>query len=172
MLSLASAASLPDKTRTGTFAANLVELPGAQGDPKSMAWWRGLPEAGAACRSNRREPAEVLPEYVAWLKALPGTPEFVADPAAYDFMFVYWCLIRFAGQSPFSHSALGIETYAMAVLDKGYRQSTKRHMPSQWFDDLPDTDVALDDALGQGALFCNMLADHRQRFGGRVSERR
>jgi hypothetical protein len=31
-------------------------------------------------------------------------------------------------------------------------------MPPAWFDDLPHTHVALDDALGQGALFCNMLA--------------
>jgi hypothetical protein len=30
-------------------------------------------------------------------------------------------------------------------------------MPPQWFDDLPHTHVALDDAIEQGALFCNML---------------
>jgi hypothetical protein len=57
-----------------------------------------------------REPADVLPEYVTWLQALPGKPVFVAYPAAYDFMFVYWYLIRFAGESPFSHSALDIKS--------------------------------------------------------------
>lgn len=78
--------------------------------------------------------------------------------APFDFMFVYWYLIRFAGESPFSHSALDIKTYAMALLGTGYRASNKRNMPREWFDDFPHTHVALDDALGQGALFCNMLA--------------
>jgi hypothetical protein len=31
-------------------------------------------------------------------------------------------------------------------------------MPAGWFDPVPHTHVALDDALEQGALFCNMLA--------------
>jgi hypothetical protein len=158
MLSFASAAYLADKTRVGTFAANLVTLPDANGDEKTMAWWQTQPEAWSACRANPREPSEVMPEYVRWLRSLPGKVVFVAYPAAYDFMFVYWYLIRFAGESPFSHSALDIKSYAMALLGTDYRESTKRNMPANWFDDVPHTHVALDDAIGQGALFCNMLA--------------
>jgi hypothetical protein len=158
MLSFASAAYWPDKTLHSTFSANLVALPGAGGDPKTMDWWHTQPEAWAAARANARDPAIVLPKYVAWLKALPGKPVFVAYPAAYDFMFVYWYMIRFAGESPFSHSALDIKTYAMALLGKEYRESVKRNMPKFWFDPLPHTHKALDDALEQGALFCNMLA--------------
>ncbi|OYV48362.1 MAG: hypothetical protein B7X10_03190, partial [Burkholderiales bacterium 21-58-4] len=45
---------------------------------------------------------------------------------------------------------------------RGYRDSTKRNMPKRWFDELPHTHVALDDALGQGALFCNMLLEARR----------
>jgi len=162
MLSFASAAYSHDKNLHGTFTANLLTLPDAAGDPKTMAWWKTKPEAWAACRANPRDPAEVMPEYVAWLKSLPGSPVFVAYPAAYDFMFVYWYLIRFTGESPFSHSALDIKTYAMALLGKGYRESVKRNMPAKWFDDIPHTHVALDDAVGQGALFCNMLAARRR----------
>jgi hypothetical protein len=29
----------------------------------------------------------------------------------------------------------------------------------RWFDPLPHTHVAHDDAIGQGALFCNMLKE-------------
>jgi len=161
MLSFASAAYTADKKLLGTFAANLVTLPDALGDPKTMAWWQTQPEAWTACRTDPREPAVVMPEYVAWLKALPGKPVFVAYPAAYDFLFVYWYLMRFAGESPFSHSALDIKTYAMALLGIGYRDSVKKNMPAAWFDKLPHTHVALDDAIGQGALFCNMLAGRR-----------
>jgi hypothetical protein len=169
MLSFASAAFTADKTILGTFAANLETLPGARGDPKTMAWWQGQPEAWVACRADTREPAVVMPEYVAWLKALPGKPVFVGYPASYDFLFVYWYLIRFAGESPFSHSALDIKSYAMALLGKGYRESVKRNMPREWFDKLPHTHVALDDAIGQGALFCNMLAARQRLLAGPAS---
>ncbi len=74
--------------------------------------------------------------------------------------------MRFAGESPFSFSALDVKTYAMALLGKPYRQSSKRNMPKHWFDKLPHTHVALDDAIEQGALFCNMLA---QRLGEKDS---
>jgi hypothetical protein len=158
MLSFASAAFQADKTLVGTFTANLDLLPGAQGDPKTMEWWATQPEAWAACRKDTRDPAAVMPEYAAWLDALPGKPVFVGYPVAYDFLFVYWYLIRFAGRSPFSHSALDIKTFAMALLGGEYRAASKRNMPKHWFDDLPHTHVALDDAMGQGALFCNMLA--------------
>ena len=101
-----------------------------------------------------------MQRYLAWVKSLPGKPVFVAYPAGFDFLFVYWYLIRFTGESPFSHSALDIKSYAMAVLKRGYRDSTKRNMPGRWFDPLPHSHVALDDAIEQGALFCNMLAEN------------
>lgn len=160
MLSFASAAYLPNKTLLDTFSANLETLPGATTNPETMAWWAKESEAWKSCRENLQTPEVALKNYVMWLKALPGKPVFVAYPAAFDFMFVYWYLIRFAGESPFSYSALDIKTYAMAVLKKPYRKSVKKHMPKHWFDPLPHTHNALEDAIEQGALFCNMLAEN------------
>jgi hypothetical protein len=160
MLSFASAAYRSDKTLLDTFSANLQTLPGASGHPDTMGWWRTQPEAWAECRRDLRDPAIAMPAYVAWLKQLPGPPVFVAYPAGFDFLFVYWYLIRFVGESPFSFSALDVKTYAMAVLKKDYRQCVKRNMPQNWFDPLPHTHKALDDAIEQGALFCNMLMDN------------
>ncbi len=162
MLSFGSAAYRADKTLVATFEANLELLPGAAGDPRTMAWWDTQPEAWAACRANLEAPGAAMPRYLAWLKGLPGKPVFVAYPAGYDFMFVYWYLVRFAGESPFGHSALDVKTLAMAMLKLDYRDSTKRNMPRRWFDDLPHTHKALDDAIEQGALFCNMLAELRR----------
>lgn len=159
MLSFASAAYAADKRLIGTFEANLELLPGAKADPRTEAWWREHPEAWRSCREHPEPPERVMPRYVEWLEALPGRPVFVGYPAAYDFLFVYWYLIRFAGRSPFSHSALDMKTFAMALLGTPYRDSTKRNMPRRWFDDLPHTHRALDDAIEQGALFCNMLAE-------------
>jgi hypothetical protein len=161
MLSFASAAYLADKTVVDTFAANLQLLPGASADPGTAAWWQQRPDAWAEARRDPQNPGDVMPRYVTWLKKLPGRPVFVAYPAGFDFLFVYWYLIRFAGESPFSFSALDIKTYAMALLRTEYRDAVKRNMPRRWFDDLPHRHVALDDALEQGALFCNMLAENQ-----------
>lgn len=159
MLSFGSAAYLADKTLLSTFTANLETLPGAVSNPKTMEWWKRQPAAWKACRENLQAPEKAMQDYLLWLKALPGSPVFVGYPAAFDFMFVYWYLIRFTGESPFSHSALDIKTMAMTLLKTDYRKATKKNMPKRWFDALPHTHCALDDAIEQGALFCNMLAE-------------
>jgi hypothetical protein len=161
MLSLGSAAYTADKQLLSTFTANLKTLDGATPHPKTAAWWATQPEAWAACRSHQEAPEHAMRRYVSWLKTLPGKPVFVAYPAGFDFLFVYWYLMRFIGESPFSHSALDIKTFAMALLKTDYRASTKRQMPKHWFDDLPHSHIALDDAIEQGALFCNMLKENR-----------
>jgi hypothetical protein len=161
MLSIGSAAYTADKVLVSTFSANLEMLPGAQPHPKTAEWWAKQPEAWAACRKDL-EPAEhAMSRYVTWIKSLEGKPVFVAYPAGFDFSFVYWYLMKFVGESPFSHSALDMKSFAMAVLKTNYRESTKRNMPKRWFDDLPHTHVALADAIEQGALFCNMLKESR-----------
>jgi DNA polymerase III alpha subunit (gram-positive type) len=125
-----------------------------------MRWWDSQPEAWAACRQDLRSPQEAMPAYARWAKRLPGKPVFVAYPAGFDFTFVYWYLIRFAGESPFSFSALDVKSFAMAMLKTRYRKVSKRNMPKRWFDpSARHSHVALDDAIEQGAMFCRMLAE-------------
>jgi hypothetical protein len=167
MLSFGSAAFTADKQLLSTFEANLTVLPNAIGDADTMAWWATQPKAWEECRKNLRTPEEAMPKYVEWIKRLCGSnfkPVFVGYPAGFDFLFVYWYLIQFAGESPFSFSALDIKSYAMAVLRTDYRETTKRNMPKSWFDNnLRHTHKALDDAIEQGALFCNILNANRKR---------
>ncbi len=165
MLSFGSAAYTADKQLVSTFSANLETLDGAAAHPRTAAWWATQPEAWAACRSNLEKPELAMRRYVGWIKTLKARPVFVAYPAGFDFLFVYWYLIRFVGDSPFSHSALDMKSYAMAVLRTEYRESTKRNMPKEWFDKLPHNHVALDDAIEQGALFCNMLQFNHAKHG-------
>lgn len=163
MLSIGCAAYTADKQLVSTFCANLETLDGASAHPKTAQWWATQPQAWEACRKDLQKPEAAMRAYVDWIKTLHGKPVFVAYPAGFDFLFVYWYLIRFVGESPFSHSALDMKTYAMALLKTGYRDSTKRNMPKQWFDDFPHTHIALDDAIEQGALFCNMLQFNRTK---------
>ena len=102
--------------------------------------------------------------YVKWLEELPGDPVFVGYPATFDFMFVYWYLITFAGHSPFSFSALDIKTYAMATLKTEFRKTTKKKMPKSWFTKkLKHSHVALEDAIEQGHLFCSILKERNSQ---------
>lgn len=163
MLSFASAAYTADKQLLGTFSANLETLPGAQGHPMTMKWWKTEPDAWAACRQDLQDPEKALKAYVRWVDTLPGKPVFVAYPAGFDFTFMFWYMMRFAGRCPFSWSALDIKSLAFALTDLPYRKCIKPNLPAEWFDPLPHTHVALDDAIEQGALFCNMLAELKTR---------
>ncbi len=173
MLSLGAAAFLverggaaPPATRLGTFSVNLETLPGAAADPATLRWWRSQPAAWAACRIEPRPPAEAMADFTRWLGALPGRPVFVAYPAGFDFTFVYWYLVRFTGASPFSHAALDIKTMAMTLLGTPFRDTTKRTMPARWRGAAGHSHVAVEDALEQGELFCQMLREARARLGG------
>jgi hypothetical protein len=81
-------------------------------------------------------------------------------------MFVCWYLNRFTGENPFGWVALDIKTFAMPMLGLDFHDVVKSNMPRRWFDDHPYTHKALDDAIAQGALFCNMLAEHRRNSEG------
>lgn len=160
MLSLGSAAFLEDKTLVATFSANLETLPGADSDPRTMHWWHHFPEAWKSSRSDPRPPADVMRDYVAWLRALPGTPLFVGWPACWDFMWVYWYLVRFTGERPFGECAIDTRSYAMGMRKASFFKSGKAYLPKRWFEDRPHTHVALDDAMEQGVMFCNMLREN------------
>jgi len=160
LLSLGSVAYLANKTLIATFSANLETLPdagpsryhGVVGDPTGGVG--GLPErlrgAGGGDAPLRSVAEGVAGQAgVRRISCRVRLPVRVLVPDTV------------AGESPFSYSALDIKTFAMAMLKKDYRSVTKWSMPKRWFDRPPHTHVALDDAIEQGALFCNMLAENR-----------
>lgn len=164
MLSFGSVAYYADGTWLGEFSANLHLLPGATPDPKTMQWWMKNPKAWEAHRKDLEEPAAAMQRYYDWVTKLYGSPVFVGYPASYDFMFVYWYLMKFVRHSPFSHSALDMKTLAMTLLGCNYRNATKNSWPKAWFG--PDNShehVALADAREQGFSFLKMLAEALDR---------
>jgi hypothetical protein len=163
MLSLGAVALTPDREQLGTFSINLVELQGAVQDPSTMAWWAKQPEAWKAAREDPQPPVPAMHRFSSWVKdmcqaAKGAKPVFVGYPAGFDFLFVYWYLIKFLGNSPFSFSALDIKTYAAAVLGIPYRDVNKRVLERFKEPGLAHTHVAVDDALEQGYLFLNLKA--------------
>src|SRR5687767_10330847 len=61
----------------------------------------------AALERDGAEPAEAMADLTGWLRQVcgeTGRPILVAYPLGFDWMFLYWYLIRFTGASPFGHS--------------------------------------------------------------------
>jgi hypothetical protein len=149
----------------GTFEANLELLEGASPDLGTAAWWKTQPEAWAACRKNLENPELVMKRFCGWVDAFKDKghkPVMVCFPAGFDFLFMYWYMMRFAKHSPFSFSCIDMKTYAMALLGTSYRGSSKRSWPKHWFPNLPHTHVAIDDAREQVLTFINMLNANQQ----------
>ncbi|MDD5070185.1 MAG: exonuclease [Candidatus Omnitrophica bacterium] len=160
MLSFGSAAMLANKEIISTFSANLETLPGASQDSDTMHWWQGQKDAWDACRKDLQNPEQAMLSYVNWLDNLGGRPVFLAYPASFDFNYIYWYLMKFVGRSPFEYMALDIKSYAMAVLKKPFYDVTKSNMPEEWFDQSKKSHIALEDAIEQGQLFCNILREN------------
>lgn len=169
MLSFASVAFHRDSlTPIASFSAVLSPLDGASQCPATMAWWAKNPQAWAAATKDPRPAAQVIPEYLTWLRSLPGhgKPVFTGYPVCYDFMWVYWYCHAFGQlppgtKPPFGHSGLDIKTLAWVKLGmQSYHNASKRSMPKAWFQNAPKhTHDATADAHGQGVLLLNMLND-------------
>lgn len=165
MLSFGAAAFTLEKELVAVHGANLETLPDATPDPEVMAWWKKQPEAWVACRRDLCAPEAAMRDFAASLKDWRGRfgpLVFIGFPAAYDFGWINWYLHAFAGGNPFGISGLCLKSYAAALLKSDFRRSTKRNFPRRWFEKLPHTHVALDDAVEQGAMGVNMLREGRE----------
>jgi hypothetical protein len=145
------------------------------GDPDAATFYRELrpisdefvPEALAVSGLDRSalvrdgaDPATAMAEFSAWAVATagPARPVVVAYPACYDWMFLYWYLIRFTGESPFGHSGcLDLKTLYATKADVPLGAAVKRRMPSHLLSQRPHTHHALDDAIEQAELCANLM---------------
>lgn len=166
MLSFAAAAYDINKNLIGTFERNLALLPGATPHEETTKFWNETPENLAAynkTRENTVDPEAAMLEFVVWLGTLGGVPIFVGYPAAFDFKWIDYYCHAFAGDNPFGFSrCIDVKTYAWSLMgSQRFAATSKQSMPKNWFDPLPHTHVAIDDAIEQGAMFINMMRQAR-----------
>ena len=162
MLSFASAAFDINKRLLGTFSRNLELMEGASPTPSTDEFWKKNPGAYNKTREDVVHPKIAMQEYKKWLGELLGKPIFVGYPVVYDFKWIDWYFVKCIGENPFGFSgAIDVKTFAWTKLNGRFNHTTKRNFPKHWFEQLPHTHVALDDALEQGAMFINILREHR-----------
>jgi DNA polymerase III alpha subunit (gram-positive type) len=165
MLSLGAVAFTAEGDCLDEFSVNLHTLPDASAHPAMVTWWEQYPEAWAAARENTKPPQQAMTEFADWVEQLPGLPIFVAWPATWDFMWVYWYLMRFTGRRPFSEHGIDIRSYAMGMRRKPFGRSGKNYLPKRWLSEMPHSHIAVEDAREQGELFMNMLRENTGKSG-------
>jgi hypothetical protein len=145
-------------------------------DPSAQTFYRELrpisaefdPEALAVSGLDRErletegaDPVRAMADFRTWVdKVSAGAkPIVVGYPACYDWMFLYWYLIRFHGHSPFGHSGcMDMKTMFAVKAQRSIAFVGKRSMPKHLLPQRPHTHNALDDAIEQGELFANLMA--------------
>ena len=162
MISLGAVAFDAGGKEIGNFSENLEQLPFSSMDPDTQKFWDNEPLAWIESTKDARPPSEVIPRFIDWVAALPGTPVFVAYPAGFDWTFVYWYIHMFGGgrKNPFSFAGLDMKTYAMALLKTPFRGTAKRMFPPEWFVENTNKHQAVHDAREQGILFFKILASN------------
>ncbi|MEU3449291.1 3'-5' exoribonuclease [Streptomyces thermolilacinus] len=144
--------------------------------PEAVTFYRELrpisgefvPEALAVSGLDRERllvegarPEVALREFTAWVREVSrgGQPVMCGYPAAFDWTFLYWYLMRFTGESPFGHSGcLDMKTLYATKARLPLRAVAKRTMPAGLLSRRPHTHHALDDAIEQAELFNNLMA--------------
>lgn len=114
----------------------------------------------AALLRDGADPAVAMAEFSSWVleTAGPARPVVVGYPACYDWMFLYWYLMRFTGKSPFGHSGcLDLKTLYATKADVPMAGAVKAKMPRQLLSKRPHTHHALDDAIEQADLCANLM---------------
>lgn len=145
-------------------------------DPEERTFYRELrpisegfvPEALAVSGLDRdrlgaegAEPVQAMREFTDWVRAaaVGAQPVMCGYPASYDWTFLYWYLIRFAGSSPFGHSGcLDMKTLYATKAGLPLRAVAKGTMPRELLSRRRHTHHALDDAIEQAELFARLMA--------------
>ena len=103
-----------------------------------------------------RDPAEVMPDVAAWVRkvAAGDRPVMVGWPAPFDFSWLHWYFIRFAGTDPFSYQG-GLDIKGLFALKARLpiAEAHKDRIPAHLRSRRPHTHNALDDAKEQADLF-------------------
>lgn len=143
----------------------------------------GLPETATAVERHDflkkygTEPIEAMTEFNQWLNNIRKTVGdagynsrviFSAYPLGFDWLFIYWYLIQFTGESAFGFSGCyDIKTAYKTKANVTIGQAVKRQMPKSLLSTRRHTHHALDDAIEQGELLMNILT-----WDGKLSNRR
>lgn len=167
MLSFASVAVDQSGDFISTFEACLAPLEGASSDPGTLEWLQSQPGAWADATRDPLPPAEVIGDFIAWLRQLPAQAVFVAHSVSFDGFWIDWYLRRFAdrrlacgpygGERLFLAGGIDLPTLVMGVKGWPYGHCRRENYRADWLGDFMHTHRAIDDAKGYAYLLASLL---------------
>lgn len=164
MLSIGAVATT-DKEEVGSFYRKVLPLDDASEHPPTMEWWKTQPKAWQEVTTDARSAKEVMKEFDEWIESLGKTPLFVAQPVAFDYMFVSWYFWKFIGKNPFTEnsgapSALDLPSFISGRYSTSIRESKRTNLPDWMEKGMPKhSHNALEDARGFAVILRNVLND-------------
>lgn len=174
MLAFASVAVRADGEVLGEFEAVLAPLEDTAGDPQTLAWWRKQPDAWAAATANPQPAAQVMQDFIAWVKQHP-VAVFAAHPLNFDATWIDFYLRRFtrhavteplrATDRLFQPTGLCLRSFGAAILGQPVAACEADIYPPEWLGHHPHTHRAIDDARGYASLLVKLFAISKERAG-------
>jgi hypothetical protein len=172
MLSFACAAYDDDEREIGTFARNLIPLPGAGRSPKTMKFWASEPEAWAFINADQEDPARAMADFVAWAATLPEERVLCCHPIIFDAFWLDWYLRKFVDQralqgpfdvvSPFAGGGIDVPSYVRGAVNQRYSSGQPAY-PAPLTVGINHSHKPIDDARGHATLFFNTRRWLRQQ---------
>ena len=136
-----------------------------------------VPEAAAVSGLDRQhliengeDPFIAMRRFNAWVTVVAASqsaiPVFVAWPAPFDWFWMYWYLMRFAGESAFGFSgAINMKDWYAAKNGLPSKKVGKRKVyAALGIKPRPHTHNALDDAIEQAELWQTILLTDRKSY--------
>jgi hypothetical protein len=128
-----------------------------QSDPKALEV-AGLDRERLT--SEGTDPEQAMGEASEWVSELAGSdrPVLVGYPVVFDWMFLHWYFVRYAGESPFGFSgALDIKTMYQQKAGVTLSKAGRTDLPTELRSEREHTHNALDDAIEQGEIFARIF---------------
>lgn len=104
-------------------------------------------------------PSDAIRRFIAWVEeATKGAKAvFVGFNGCFDWQFVNWYAIQFAGNNPFGFGGIDIKSYYMGQAAVSWAATTSSQLPLELQPETPQTHNALDDAKAQASIFEKLL---------------
>lgn len=108
-------------------------------------------------------PDAAVAKLSAWVKKVAGAakPVFVGFNAGFDWSFVNWYFIHFAGENPFGFAPLDVKSYYMGLVGCGWEDTKSSRIRPEFQPAKPGDHNALTDARAQAEMFAKMLTAAR-----------
>jgi DNA polymerase III epsilon subunit-like protein len=120
----------------------------------------------ATLKVNGEEPAKTMIRFDSWISEVTSGTQavFVGFNATFDWAFVNWYFIKYAGKNSFGIGGIDIKAFYMGFAGVTWDKTRSSQLPAEFHTESEDKHNALADAISQASTFQKILNASRARF--------